>query len=71
MEKYEKQLTGEYLEKYEEIEALCQNFSFFMNDDDYYKIVILNETLDLLLEAQQHHLPVSYVLGHDFQMFTI
>lgn len=69
MEKYEKQLTGEYLEKYEEIEALCQNLSFFMNDDDYYKIVILNETLDLLLEAQQHHQPVSYVLGHDLQKF--
>lgn len=30
MEKYEKQLTGEYLEKYEEIEALCQNLSLFM-----------------------------------------
>ncbi len=65
----ENKLVGHYLETYEEIKGLCHNLSFFMNDDGYYQITILDETLDLLLEAQSHHQPVEYVIGDNLQKF--
>lgn len=68
-ENIENKLEGCYLETYEEIKGLCLNLSFFMNDDGYYQITILDETLDLLLEAQIHHQPVEYVIGNDLQKY--
>lgn len=62
-------LDGEYAKIYEKIAVLCHNLSFFMDDSDYFKIDILDETLDLLLEAKVNNQPVEVIFGNDLYQF--
>lgn len=64
-------LDGEYAKTYKKIAVLCQNLSFFMDDSDYFKIDILDETLDLLLEAKENNQPVEVIFGNDLYRFII
>lgn len=70
MNEYTERLHGDYLKIYHQLEMISENFSFFLNDDDYFKISMLNDALDLLLEAESHHKDVKLIFGDDLSQYV-